>query len=178
MASTNRPQADKVEQMEIPEKKIRKKILVVDDEERICDAVKRALERTGYRVEASLSALEALETIYKGAFDMVICDIKMPGMDGMSLLDRIKEFDPNLPVLMITGYASIESAVEAVRKGAHEYISKPFSPAQIRFLVERTFERKRLIEENLHLKAELGAHVRNVVKGTSQVMERLFDLVA
>jgi len=165
--------------MEGPEKKIRKRILVVDDEERICDAVKRALERTGYQVEASLSALGALEVIHKGAMDMVICDIKMPGMDGMSLLDRIKEFDPNIPVLMITGYASIESAVEAVRKGAQEYIPKPFSPAQIRFLVERTFERKRLIEENVYLKAELGqAHVRNVVKGTSQIMERLFDLVA
>ena len=179
MPLTNRPQAGKVERMDIPEKKIGKKILVVDDEERICDAVKRALERTGYRVEASLSALEALETIHKGAFDMVICDIKMPGMDGMSLLDRIKEFDPNLPVLMITGYASIESAVEAVKKGAQEYIPKPFSPAQIRFLVERTFERKRLIEENVYLKAELGqTHAKNVVKGTSQVMERLFDFIA
>ncbi|MBI4205672.1 MAG: response regulator, partial [Betaproteobacteria bacterium] len=66
--------------MDASEKKIRKKILVVDDEERICDAVKRALERTGYQVEASLSALDALEAIHKGALDMVICDIKMPGM--------------------------------------------------------------------------------------------------
>ena len=164
--------------MEGAEKKIGKKILVVDDEERICEALEKALERTGYEVDTCLSAMDALALIRKGAWAMVICDIKMPGMDGMSLLDRIKEYDPNLPVLMITGYASIESAVEAVRKGAHEYIPKPFSPAQIRFLVERTFERKRLIEENLHLKAELGAHVRNVVKGTSQVMERLFDLVA
>src|SRR3990167_6976764 len=114
MPLTNRPQTGEVERMEGPEKKIRKRILVVDDEERICDAVKRALERTGYQVEASLSALGALEVIHKGALDMVICDIKMPGMDGMSLLDRIKEFDPNIPVLMITGYASIESAVEAV----------------------------------------------------------------
>ncbi|MBI4193646.1 MAG: response regulator [Betaproteobacteria bacterium] len=75
--------------MEGPDKKIGKKILVVDDEERICDAVKKALERTGYQVEARLSALGALETVHKGAVDMVICDIKMPGMDGMSLLDRI-----------------------------------------------------------------------------------------
>ena len=85
--------------------RIGKKILVVDDEERICEAVKRALERTGYQVETRLSAMDALEVIHKGALDMVICDIKMPGMDGMSLLDRIKDYDPTLPVLMITGYA-------------------------------------------------------------------------
>ena len=165
--------------MELPDKKPGRRILVVDDEERICEAVKRALERTGYQVETRQSALEALELVRSGALEMVICDIKMPDMDGMSLLDRIKEHDPNIPVLMITGHASIESAVEAVRKGAQEYIPKPFSPDQIRFLVERAFERKRLIEQNLYLKTELGhAHIRNVVKGTSPVMQRLFDLVA
>lgn len=156
-----------------------KRILVVDDEEHICEAVKRALERTGYRLEVCLRAREALETIHKSAVDMVICDIKMPEMDGMTLLEQIKEHDPNIPVLMITGYASVESAVEAVRKGAQEYIPKPFTPGQIRFLVERTFERKRLLEQNLYLKAELRqSHGRDVVRGTSPVMQRLFDLVA
>jgi DNA-binding NtrC family response regulator len=110
---------------------------------------------------------------------MVICDIKMPAMDGMSLLDRIKEYDSNILVVMITGYASIGSAVEAVKKGAQEYIPKPFSPGQLRFFVERAFVRKRLMEENLHLKTELGqVNVRNVVIGKSQVMEQLFGLVA
>ena len=165
--------------MDVPERKFGKRILVVDDEQRICDAVKRALERSGYQVDTRLSALDALEAVRSGAPDMVICDIKMPGMDGMSLLERIKEHDPNIPVLMITGHASIESAVEAVRKGAQEYITKPFSPAQIRFLVERAFERKRLIEQNRYLNTELGhAQLRNVVKGTSPVMQRMFDLVA
>ena len=165
--------------MDVPEKKYGRRILVVDDEERICEAVKRALERSGYQVSTTLSALEALETVRKGAPDMVICDIKMPEMDGMLLLERIKEHDPNIPVVMITGHASIESAVEAVRKGAQEYIPKPFSPTQIRFLVERAFERKRLIEQNVYLANELGhAQLRNVVKGTSPVMQRMFDLVA
>ncbi len=155
-----------------------KKILVVDDEEHICDAVKRALERTGYRVETTQSARQALEAVHTTAPDMVICDIKMPEMDGMLLLERIKEHDPNVLVLMITGHASIESAVDAVRKGAQEYIPKPFSPAQLRLMVERAFERQRLIEQNLYLKTELGqAHVKNVVRGTSQVMQRLFELV-
>ena len=165
--------------MDAAEKTVGKKILVVDDEERICEAVKRALERRGYQVDSRLSALDALEAVRKGTPDMVICDIKMPDMDGMSLLERIREHDPSILVLMITAHASIESAVEAVRKGAQEYIPKPFSPAQIRFLVERAFERKRLIEQNLYLASELGhAQVRNVVKGTSPVMRRMFDLVA
>ena len=165
--------------METAERRSSKRILVVDDEERICEAVKTALERSGYQVEISLSAPAALERMHKGAPDMVISDIKMPGMDGMSLLDRIKEYDPNILVLMITGHASIESAVEATRKGAQEYILKPFTPAQIRHLVERAFERKRLIEENVSLKTELGrANVRNVVVGVSKAMEQLFDLAA
>ena len=163
----------------VPEKKVRGKILVVDDEERIREAVKRALERTGYQVDASLGAMDALEKIHRGSWDMVICDIKMPVMDGMTLLNRIKEYDANILVLMITGYASIESAVEAVKKGAQEYIPKPFSPGQIRFFVERAFDRKRLMEENLPLKTELGqVNVRNVVIGKSRVMEQLFGLIA
>ncbi|MBI5909317.1 MAG: sigma-54-dependent Fis family transcriptional regulator [Betaproteobacteria bacterium] len=165
--------------MEPVERKSGRRILVVDDEERICEAVKRALERSGYQVDIMLSALDALESVRERAPDMVICDIKMPDMDGMSLLERIKEHEPNIPVLMITGHASIESAVEAVRKGAQEYVPKPFSPDQIRFLVERAFERERLIEQNRYLNSELGqAQIRNVVRGTSPVMQRVFDLVA
>src|SRR3970040_212091 len=83
-----------VKRMEGAEKKIGKKILVVDDEERICEALKKALERTGYEVDTCLSAMDALALIRKGAWAMVICGIKMPGMVGMSLLDRIKEYDP------------------------------------------------------------------------------------
>ncbi len=165
--------------MEAQEERNKGSILVVDDEEHICDAVQRALERVGYRVRTSLSAADALEKISKACPDMVICDIKMPSMDGMSLLERIKEYDADILVLMITGHASIESAVEAVRRGAHEYIQKPFSPAQIRLLVDRGFESKRLLDENVYLKTELG-HINstNVVIGKSQAMEQLFNLLA
>ena len=151
----------------------------MDDEERICDAVKKALERIGCLVETSLSAGQALEKILNHSFDMVICDIKMPGMDGMTLLDRIKEYDPSLMVLMITGFASIESAVECMKKGAQDYIAKPFSPSHIRFLVERAFERKRLADENIYLKGELKQlDGRDVVIGKSQAMQQVFDLAA
>ena len=163
--------------MDTSEKKIKGKILVVDDEERICEAVEKALERIGYDVESSLDALVAWEKFQKSAFDMVICDIKMPGMDGMALLDRVKEHDATTLVIMITGYASIESAVESIKKGAQEYIPKPFTPDQIRFVVERAFERKRLADENIYLRGELKQlYGKDVVIGKSQGMQQVFDL--
>lgn len=163
--------------METVETKFKGRILVVDDEERICEAVEKALERVGYDVERSLDALSAWEKFQQRSFDMVICDIKMPGMDGMELLDRIKEHDPTTLVLMITGYASIESAVESIKKGAQEYIPKPFTPDQIRFLVERAFERRRLADENVYLRGELKQlYGKDVVIGKSQGMQQVFDL--
>ena len=165
--------------METGEKRVSGRILIVDDEEAICEAVKKALERIDYTVNTSLDAVEALERVRKGSFDMVICDVKMPGMDGMTLLDRIKDFDPTILVLMITGYASIESAVESIKKGAQDYIPKPFSPNQLRIVVERAFERRRLVDENLFLKGELK-HLScgEVVIGKSPEMQQIFDLAA
>ena len=174
---TDRRELDCMDGLE--EKNIKNQILVVDDEERICQAVKKALERIGYRVETSLDAGEALTKLHTHSFDMVICDIKMPGMDGITLLDRIKEYDPSKLVLMITGFASIESAVESLKRGAVEYIPKPFTPSHIRFLVERAFERRRLADENLYLKGELKQlNGKDVVIGKSQAMRQVFDLAA
>jgi DNA-binding NtrC family response regulator len=163
--------------MEVIEKKLKGRILVVDDEERICEAVKKALERIGYAVETTQRALRALEKLQEDSFDMVICDIKMPEMDGIKLLDRIKEFDPSIVVVVITGYASIESAVESMKKGAQEYIPKPFSPSHLRLVVERAFEQRRLADENLYLKGELKQlNGRDVVIGKSQAMQQVFEL--
>ncbi|MEE9551343.1 MAG: sigma-54 dependent transcriptional regulator [Candidatus Binatia bacterium] len=163
--------------METTAKKYKGKILVVDDEEHICEAVKKALERVGYTVEISLDAMGALEKFYRDSFTMVICDIKMPGMNGMTILDRIKEHDPTTLVLMITGYASIESAVESIKKGAEEYVPKPFTPNQIRFLVERTFERRQLVEENIYLKEELKElYGQDVVVGQTQTLRLVFEM--
>lgn len=163
----------------VEEKNVKNQILVVDDEERICQAVKKALERIGYRVETSLDPGEALTKLRTHSFDMVICDVKMPGIDGITLLDRIKEYNPSTLVLMITGFASIESAVESLKRGAVEYIPKPFTPSHIRFLVERAFERRRLADENLYLKGELKQlNGKGVVIGKSQAMRQVFDLAA
>ncbi len=152
-------------------------ILIVDDEARICEAVRNALARVGYSVDASTDAVAALDMVRGSSYDMVICDIKMPGLDGLTMLERIKEHDPSILVLMITGYASIESAVEAMKKGAQEYIAKPFQPAQIRLLVERAFERRRLVDENVYLKSELQQlEGDDIVIGKSARMQQVFEL--
>jgi two-component system, NtrC family, response regulator PilR len=165
--------------METGEKRVSGRILVVDDEEGICEAVKKTLERIGYTVQTSVDAVEALERVREGSFDLVICDIKMPGMDGMTLLNRIKDLDPTILVLLITGYASIESAVESIKQGAQDYIPKPFSPNQLRIVVERAFERRRLVDENLLLKGELKQlSCGEVVVGKSREMQQIFDLAA
>jgi DNA-binding NtrC family response regulator len=153
------------------------RILVIDDEERICEAVGKALDRVGYSVDTTSDGATALETVRSKSYDMVICDIRMPAIDGLALLERIKEHDASILVIMITGYASIDSAVEAMRKGAQEYIAKPFQPAQIRLLVDRAFERKRLVDENLYLKGELKQLEGNdVVVGKSPEMQSVFEL--
>ncbi|MFQ5803190.1 MAG: sigma-54-dependent transcriptional regulator [Candidatus Methylomirabilales bacterium] len=153
----------------------RGRILVVDDEEQICDTIKKALERIGYSVEIALDAQSALEKFDRRSFEMVLCDIKLPGVDGIQLLDRIKEADPEAIVIMITGYASIESAVASIKRGAQEYIPKPFTPDEIRFIVNRAFEQKRLLEEHAYLKGELKG-LRDVVIGKSQTMREVFDV--
>jgi two-component system response regulator HydG len=163
--------------MPAPQHSPRGKILVIDDEERIGEAIKKALDRVGYSVDANTDAPAGLSAVRNGSYDMVICDIRMPGLDGLTLLERIKEHDSSILVLMITGYASIESAVEAMKKGAQEYIAKPFQPAQIRLLVERAFERRRLVEENVYLKSELKLLDGNdIVSGKSREMRQVFEL--
>jgi DNA-binding NtrC family response regulator len=155
------------------------RVLVVDDEERIRDAVKKSLERIGYVVETTEDPNDALEKVHRHAFDMAICDIRMPGMDGITLLSRIKEYDPSILVVMITGYASIESAIESMRQGAHDYIPKPFSPSHIRVVVERAFETRRIKDHNLLLAGELNQlSSRQTVIGRSPAMQQIFDLAA
>jgi DNA-binding NtrC family response regulator len=161
-----------------PDGTVRERIAVVDDEAIVCAAVKRILESAGYRVATSTSPAEALESIRHDPPDMVICDLKMPQLDGMTVLERIKAHDPGVAVVMMSGYSSIESAVEAVKKGAEEYLPKPFSPAQLRLVVERAFERRRLLEENTALRETVReASGRNAMIGRSAAIGQLLALV-
>jgi len=154
------------------------RILVVDDEQNFCESMKKALERSGFSVETALNGFGALERLRTEDFDMVICDICMPGIDGIQLLDRIKELNPRIIVIMITGYASIETAITSIKRGAVDYITKPFKPDQIRLIVNRAFQQKKLIDESIYLKDELrNLYGRDVVIGESKAMREVFDLV-
>ena len=130
-------------------------ILVVDDEERMRHLLSIMLTRKGHRVEQAGDGVEALEMIESTPFDMVITDIKMPRLDGTGLLKKVMAMDMPCPVVFITAFATVESAVEAMRLGATDYITKPFEDSRILLTVERTLNVSRIMAENRDLRREL-----------------------
>lgn len=130
-------------------------ILVVDDEERMRHLLSIMLTRKAHRVEQAGDGVEALEMLESTPFDMVITDIKMPRLDGTGLLKKVMEMDIPCPVVFITAFATVESAVEAMRLGATDYITKPFEDSRILLTVERTLNVSRIMAENKDLRREL-----------------------
>jgi diguanylate cyclase (GGDEF)-like protein len=120
------------------------RILVVDDDEAVCLVLSRALDGATHNVEMADSGQEAIDRLRNDSFDLVITDLKMPAVDGVEVLSKAKELDPLCEVIVITGYASVNSAVEVMKLGAYDYISKPFNLERIRFLVDRALEKTRL----------------------------------
>ncbi len=153
-------------------------ILIVDDQINTCKSLQAILKKSGYRSEYTLSAEEALGRIRSGAFDIVISDIRMPGMDGMELLEELKKIQPHLVVIMVTGFATIKSAVEAIQKGAYDYLPKPFTPDEVRVIIQRAAEKIRLESENEALRRGLQPQVtfQNII-GNSPALQRVFDLI-
>jgi CheY-like chemotaxis protein len=123
------------------------KILVVDDELPVCRSIASALESEGYQVDAVLSGEEALERVRQNGYDILLVDLMMPGMSGMEVLGGIKERQPRPVVIMITGYPTMKTAVQAVKLGAFDYLPKPFTPKELRVLVSRGLGWRRLMEK-------------------------------
>ena len=134
------------------------RILVVDDERKMRHILQLMLEREGFSAEQAENGKEALDMLKRKRFDMVITDLKMPEMGGMSLLEEAKKIDPDFPVLVITAYGTIEDAVEAMRKGAVDYITKPFDEEKILITVSRSLKLSKLSGEVKVLKEELMKH--------------------
>ena len=150
-------------------------VLVVDDEAIIREGLKRILEHKGYNVASSASGQHALECMQKENFGLVITDLKMPGMSGMEVLKAIKVLQPEVPVIIITGYSTVDTAVEAMKNGAFDYIAKPFTPDQILEKVGKALEQKAMIQENLYLKKELGEHNGfDMFIGESREMQKVY----
>jgi two-component system cell cycle response regulator len=146
--TTNRPEleTDTVESDEEQRGERVPKILVVDDEEVVCRFLKRVLDGGRREVEVCNGGQEAIARLETESFDLVITDLKMPGVDGMAVLARAKQLDPLCEVVVITAYASVESAVEVMKLGAYDYISKPFNVDRIRLVVDKALEKRRLLQ--------------------------------
>jgi len=154
------------------------RILVVDDEENIREGCRRSLERIGYEVEVAAEAREALAKLDSQSYDLALLDIRMPGMSGVELLDAAKGKDPSVAVVMMTGYASVESAVECMKKGAAEYVAKPFKPDDIREVVQRVLAEHTTAPATEVLVEELsGPATRRVIFGSSRAMRQVHRLI-
>jgi two-component system, NtrC family, nitrogen regulation response regulator NtrX len=130
-------------------------ILIIDDEQAIRNALRDIFELEDYVVEEAKDGIEALAKLKQGKFEVVICDIKMPKMDGMDVLERIQAISPDIPVVMISGHGNIETAVEAVKKGAFDYISKPLDMNRILITVRNAQDRSSLVAETKILKKKI-----------------------
>ncbi|WP_457552983.1 response regulator [Desulfobacula sp.] len=117
-----------------------KKILIIDDENVICKGCKMVLNEMGYLCNYSLSGSDGLKTILKDPYDVLLLDMKLKDMDGMEILKRVKKAKPKLYVIVITGYSTVENAVKAMKLGANDYISKPFSEDDIIIAVQHAFK--------------------------------------
>ncbi|MDX1650382.1 MAG: sigma-54 dependent transcriptional regulator, partial [Myxococcota bacterium] len=133
------------------------RVVVLDDEARMADIVAMVLRREGYEVEAFTGPEEALHALEARPADLLLTDLRMPGIDGLEVLRRAREQDPELPVILITAHGSVPSAVAALREGAFDYVQKPFDNQELRTLAARALEVTRLSRENRWLRAELGA---------------------
>ncbi len=153
-------------------------IMIVDDEEIIRESFLHWFEKFGHSVEAAASALEALEKLEKFPFEVLFVDIKMPGMNGIELLGKVKEEYPETIVVIITAYGSIETAVKAMKMGATDYLLKPFKPEQLSLVLEKIAHQRRLISEYEYVKGRLDEITRfdNII-GQSPPMQKVFDLI-
>jgi signal transduction histidine kinase len=129
-------------------------ILVIDDEESMRDSCSQTLTKGGFRAETAEDGSIGLEKVKETKPDLVLIDLKMPGISGMEVLEKVKEIDPDIISVVITGYATVESAVEAMKKGAYDFLPKPFTPEELRIIISRGLERRKLILETESLRKE------------------------
>ncbi len=132
------------------------KLLVVDDEPDMLKLLSMIIkEKTPYEAVTTNNPLEAVELAKQGGFDLVIADLKMPGLDGMELLDAVKRIDGDIPVIIITAYGTVESAAESMHKGGFDFITKPFRKEQILYTIDKALKWAKLQKENKMLKEQL-----------------------
>lgn len=154
------------------------KILVVDDEQSLREVLSIMLKRTGYAVTSVADGEEAIELLNRDIFDLVITDLRMPKIDGLEVLRAAKSASPETVVLIITAFASADSAVEAMKQGAYDYLTKPFQVDEVQLIIRNALEKRRLTTENILLKREMASQSSFAqLVGQSDAMQKVFDIV-
>ncbi|MDD5030559.1 MAG: response regulator, partial [Rhodoferax sp.] len=153
-------------------------LLIVDDEEIVIRSCRRIFSDSKYVVDSAQSGFEALKKVEETSYDILLLDIMMPKMDGLQVLQQVKEMHPSIDVIMMTGLSEIQTAVRAMKLGAFDYLSKPFDPDELQHVVERALERRQLLQENRSLKTEVSSKYRfeNII-GSSPPMQAVFALI-
>jgi DNA-binding NtrC family response regulator len=130
-------------------------ILVIEDDQRMRGLLKEVLGRKGHVVFTAAEGAEGLSLLERRAFDLIITDLRMPDMDGLTVMSRARELHPESLIIVVTGYGTVESAIEAMRRGAYDYVQKPFDPDNLLYVVEKALNYQKLVAENLRLSSEL-----------------------
>jgi two-component system response regulator PilR (NtrC family) len=154
-------------------------ILIIDDEEIMREILEALLTREGYQVRLASSGEEGLDLARSAPFDAAIVDVMMPGLDGIATLEELRRYDDDLPVVMVTAFASVETAIAAMKRGAFDYITKPFKNDEVLVVVRNAIERRQLVAENVALRQTLQAQYQRFsgIIGRSPRMKQVFDLI-
>lgn len=154
-------------------------ILVVDDEEIMRESLCAWLQEDGFQVEALATGREAMEAIKQKVYDAILLDLKLPDMDGLEILKHSKRYQPNTPVLMITAYGSVDTAIRAMKQGATDYITKPFNPEELSLTLHHILDDLAVRRENIYLKLKLEKRYdRQGIISKSHKMQQIFDLIS
>ncbi len=153
-------------------------ILVVDDEQVVRDSLTKWFREDGYTVGSAGNAAEALRQLQNQKWDIILLDIKMPGMDGMELQERIREVDPSSTIIFITAHATVDTAVKALKAGAYDYVTKPVDPDYLSHLVTNALKQRSLVNENAKLKEQISEFSRaDEIVGESPQIQKVFELI-
>ena len=154
------------------------RILVVDDEEAMRESLNDWLKEDGYEVGLAAGGLEAIDMVRDEPWEIILLDLKMPGMNGLETLKHLKEVRPDAEILMMTAYATVDTAVQAMKEGAFDYLVKPFDPDEVEILIKKIVKHKELILENILLRKKLEERDQfDEIIGKSDAMQQIFELI-
>jgi two-component system response regulator AtoC len=148
-------------------------ILVVDDDEQMQFFLREALLRHGYGVTVRPTAEEALDSLRADRFDLVLLDVRLPGMSGLVAVEEVLKIDPHIPIIIMTAHASRDGAIEAIRRGAYDYFTKPFRLEEMEIVIRRALEKRRLMHEIERLRTELSGGARGRMVGSSRAIRSI-----